>query len=54
VKTADNTPTAAIWAAMAFAAMGDSKRAWGLFDMINPVNHAASPEAVAVTKLNHM
>jgi cyclic beta-1,2-glucan synthetase len=42
---------AAIWAAMAFAAMGDSKRAWELFDMINPVNHAASPEAVAVYKV---
>ena len=42
---------AAIWAAMAFAAMGDSKRAWELFDMINPVNHAASPEAVTVYKV---
>jgi cellobiose phosphorylase len=42
---------AAIWAAMAFAAIGDSKRAWELFDMINPVNHAASPEAVAVYKV---
>ena len=28
---------AAIWAAMAFAALGDSERAWELFDMINPV-----------------
>jgi cellobiose phosphorylase len=42
---------AAIWAAMAFAAMGEGKRAWELFDMINPVNHAASPEAVAVYKV---
>ena len=31
---------AAIWAAMAFAALGDNRRAWELFDMINPVNHA--------------
>jgi cellobiose phosphorylase len=38
---------AAIWAAMAFAALGDSGRAWELLAMINPVNHAASPAAVA-------
>ena len=38
---------AAIWAAMAFAALGDSRRAWELLAMINPVNHAASPAAVA-------
>ena len=34
----------AIWAAMAFAAMGDSLRAWELFAMINPVNHGGSAE----------
>jgi cellobiose phosphorylase len=38
---------AAIWAAMAFAALGDRKRAWELLAMINPVNHAASPAAVS-------
>ncbi|MEL7240570.1 MAG: hypothetical protein AAGK78_17060, partial [Planctomycetota bacterium] len=32
---------AAIWTVMAFAEMGDAKRAWELFDLINPVNHAA-------------
>ncbi len=32
----------AIWATMAFAELGDCKRAWELFSMINPVNHAAS------------
>jgi cellobiose phosphorylase len=37
---------AAIWAAMAFAALGDRRRAWELAAMINPVNHAASPEAM--------
>jgi len=31
---------AAIWAAMAFAALGDNARAWELTAMINPVNHA--------------
>src|SRR5437660_11686027 len=42
---------AAIWAAMAFAAMGDGARAWELFDMINPVNHSRSPEAIATYKV---
>ncbi len=41
---------AAIWAAMAFAALGDP-RAWELFAMINPVNHARSPEAMATYKV---
>ena len=42
---------AAIWAAMAFAALGDNRRAWELFDMINPVNHAKSPDAVDIYKV---
>jgi len=42
---------AAIWAAMAFAALGDSQRAWELLAMINPVNHARSPEATATYKV---
>jgi cellobiose phosphorylase len=42
---------AAIWAAMAFAAMGDSARAWELFGMINPVNHSHSPEGIATYKV---
>jgi cyclic beta-1,2-glucan synthetase len=42
---------AAIWAAMAFAALGDRRRAWELFTMINPVNHALSAEAVATYKV---
>ncbi|SEQ06454.1 Cellobiose phosphorylase [Solimonas aquatica] len=41
---------AAIWAAMAFARLGDSRRAWELLDMINPVNHAQSAQAVAIYK----
>jgi cyclic beta-1,2-glucan synthetase len=41
---------AAIWTAMAFAALGDSSRAWDLLAMINPVNHAGSPEEIAVYK----
>ncbi|WP_445082975.1 GH36-type glycosyl hydrolase domain-containing protein [Candidatus Nitrotoga sp. 1052] len=41
---------AAIWATMAFAALGDRQRAWELLAMINPVNHAQTPESVAVYK----
>jgi cyclic beta-1,2-glucan synthetase len=35
---------AAIWAAMAFAALGDNARAWELTAMINPLNHARTAE----------
>jgi cellobiose phosphorylase len=42
---------AAIWAAMAFAALGDKLRAWELLTMINPVNHARSPEEIATYKV---
>jgi cellobiose phosphorylase len=42
---------AAIWAAMAFAQLGDSSRAWELLAMINPVNHAGSPEEIATYKV---
>ena len=41
----------AIWAAMAFAALGDSRRAWELLGMINPVTHSKSPEGVAIYKV---
>jgi len=41
----------AIWAAMAFAALGDNQRAWELLTMINPVNHARSAEGIAVYKV---
>jgi cyclic beta-1,2-glucan synthetase len=39
---------AAVWAAMAFAALGDADRAWALFAMLNPLHHASSPADVAV------
>jgi cellobiose phosphorylase len=42
---------AAIWAAMAFASLGDRQRAWELLAMINPVNHARSPEETATYKV---
>jgi non-heme chloroperoxidase len=44
---------AAIWAAMAFARLGDNRRAWELFAMINPVNHARSTEEAATYKVEH-
>jgi cellobiose phosphorylase len=42
---------AAIWAAMAFAALGDRNRAWELLAMINPVNHARSLDEIATYKV---
>ena len=42
---------AAIWAAMAFAALGDSRRAWELATLINPANHATSREAIETYKV---
>ncbi|HEU4793556.1 MAG TPA: protein ndvB, partial [Nitrolancea sp.] len=41
----------ALWAVMAFAALGDSARAWELFTMINPVSHAGSSQGVGVYKV---
>lgn len=41
---------AAVWTAMAFAALGDAERAWKLFTMIDPVNHANSANSIAVYK----
>jgi cellobiose phosphorylase len=37
---------AAIWAAMAFAELGDARRAWEVWGMINPIAHGASPAAI--------
>ena len=42
---------AAIWTAMAFAQMGDSERAWELFNLLNPVHHGNSPERIAIYKV---
>ena len=41
----------AIWAAMAFALMGNGERAWELFGMLNPVHHGATPKQIAVYKV---
>lgn len=42
---------AAIWGAMAFAALGDRQRAWDLFRIINPIHHGGSAAAVAVYRV---
>src|SRR5437773_3144609 len=42
---------AAIWTVMAFAAMGDSERAWELFSLINPVRHGSTEADIAVYKV---
>ncbi|MFA6312666.1 MAG: glucoamylase family protein [Sterolibacterium sp.] len=42
---------AAIWAAMAFAALGERERTWELLAMINPVNHGLSAEGIAAYKV---
>ncbi|HJU49616.1 MAG TPA: glycosyl hydrolase family 65 protein, partial [Pseudogulbenkiania sp.] len=42
---------AAVWVAMAFAALGEREHAWALLTMINPVNHALSAEGVAAYKV---
>ena len=42
---------AAIWSAMAFAALGDSARAWELAALINPVAHAHTAAKAAVYKV---
>ena len=36
---------------MATAAMGDSKRAWELFSLINPVLHGSTPEEISTYRV---
>jgi cellobiose phosphorylase len=42
---------AAVWAAMAYARLGDSAHAWELAGMINPLNHTRDAEGVAIYKV---
>jgi cellobiose phosphorylase len=42
---------AAIWAAMAYAKLGDTNHAWELLTMINPINHAITPDEIAKYKV---
>ncbi len=42
---------AAMWATLAFAALGDADRAWELFDLLAPMHHGDSAEKIAVYKV---
>jgi cyclic beta-1,2-glucan synthetase len=42
---------AAIWSAMAFAALGDNRRAWELMTIINPANHALTRQDAETYKV---
>jgi cellobiose phosphorylase len=42
---------AAIWSLMAFAALGDREKVWELFNMIQPLNHAANADDVSTYKV---
>ncbi|TBV01814.1 glycoside hydrolase family 94 protein [Phytopseudomonas dryadis] len=42
---------AAVWAGMAFAALGERERAWELLRLINPVSHGDSAAAIATYKV---
>ncbi len=42
---------AAIWTSMAFAALGDSRRAWEVLTIINPANHALTRAAATKYKV---
>jgi cyclic beta-1,2-glucan synthetase len=42
---------AAVWATLAFAALGDADRAWRLFDLLAPMHHGASAERIATYKV---
>jgi cellobiose phosphorylase len=42
---------ASIWAAMAYALLGQDGKAWELFSMLNPVRHGATPGEIEVYKV---
>jgi len=42
---------AAVWAAMAFAALGNRQQAWELLNMLNPLHHGGSMESIALYKV---
>jgi len=42
---------AAIWAAMAYAELGDARRAWDVWNLINPIAHGSSPAAIETYKV---
>jgi len=42
---------AAIWTVMAFAQLGDQRRAWELMRLINPINHGKTARKIATYKV---
>ncbi|HTH94879.1 MAG TPA: glucoamylase family protein [Rhodocyclaceae bacterium] len=42
---------AAVWAAMAYAELGDHVRAWQLFDIINPIKHGRTRTEIATYRI---
>lgn len=41
----------AIWTVLAFALMGETEKAWELFELLNPVNHSNDVEKAAIYKV---
>lgn len=41
----------AIWAAMAYAALGDRQKAWQFFEMLSPINHAISFDKISTYRV---
>jgi cellobiose phosphorylase len=41
---------AAVWAVMAMAALGESQKAWGWLNLLNPISHTSTPAQTAVYK----
>ena len=42
---------AAIWVAMAFAHLGENKRAWEIFSLLNPIHHGGTPRQIETYKV---
>lgn len=42
---------AAVWMIIAFAKLGETSRVWELLNMINPINHGKTSEAIAIYKV---
>lgn len=42
---------AAVWLVMAFVMLGDAKKAWELFEYINPIKHGSSAREISVYKV---
>jgi cyclic beta-1,2-glucan synthetase len=42
---------AAVWVAMAFAALKQPEQAWSIFQLLNPIRHGDTPEAAARYKI---